>query len=199
MKSDINEITQFISEMTEWYETKFNNRRMELIYNKDCLKEEISNLNNIPTLKKESFIKGCTSDLKKYFMGNKEIKIKESILNLVMYNIIKNGGTRFGPRRGLLFALEFDLDIDVPMKYGIEGSYLEDKKFIKAYLDNGGDKDLKIFINFFSKGFDNFIFDYMSIDEIINLFYSNDIKYFYNIIKDNDKNKILSLKNNTEK
>ena len=39
--------------------------------------------------------------------------IRKSILNCVMYRIIERGGNRIGPRRGLMFAKEFNADIIV--------------------------------------------------------------------------------------
>jgi len=105
-----------------------------------------------------------------------ELNLRELVLNAVLYNIIKNGGTRFGPRRGLLFAKEYGLNIDIPVIYGVEGTYYNDYKFINIYLNNGGNKDLRIFVDYFGDGIERCFLEYTSIDEFLNNRYNNEIK-----------------------
>ena len=63
---------------------------------------------------------------------------KEELLNCVMYRIIERGKEIDGVRRGLLFAEEFNRDINIPMMYVKNnndnayhlGNFVEDKKQI---------------------------------------------------------------------
>lgn len=67
---------------------------------------------------------------------------REELLNSVMYKIIKRGGTRLGCRRAFLFAKEFDRDINIPMRYGIDFTDPGLRLFINEYLKAGGSKEL---------------------------------------------------------
>ena len=67
---------------------------------------------------------------------------KDEMLNCVMYRIIERGGNRIGPRRGFLFAKEFNRNIDIPMIYGIDTSDPMLGGFIMEYLKAGGNEDL---------------------------------------------------------
>ncbi len=56
----------------------------------------------------------------KPFRFSKELP---DIINLpVLYRIIERGGNRIGPRRGVLFAQDFGLDMNIPVSYGIDWS-----------------------------------------------------------------------------
>lgn len=71
-----------------------------------------------------------------------ENELREKVFDAIMYRIMERGGEKVGPKRGFIFAKEFNRNIDVPMTYGVDfsDSYLND--FINAYLKAGGDKDL---------------------------------------------------------
>lgn len=76
-----------------------------------------------------------------------ELNMKREVLNCVMYKLMLRGGNRVGSRRALLFAKEFNLDIDIPVKYGIDTSdpYLLD--FLFSYIRFGGRVDLNCYVN----------------------------------------------------
>lgn len=76
---------------------------------------------------------------------------KEELLNCVMYRIIERGGNRIGPRRGLLFAQEFNRNIDIPMIYGIDTSDPNLDDFIANYLELGGNPNLVCYENYFDR------------------------------------------------
>lgn len=78
-------------------------------------------------------------------------KQREGMLDCVMYRIIERGGNRFGPRRALLFAKEFERNIDIPMMYGIDYSDPGLRRFINEYIKLGGSKDLVCYIDYFSR------------------------------------------------
>ena len=80
---------------------------------------------------------------------------KDEMLNAIMYRIIERVTDRFGPRRGLLFALEFDRNIDIPMIYGIDISDPYLKEFISFYLKSGGKEDLLCLENYFFRNYKN--------------------------------------------
>ena len=73
---------------------------------------------------------------------------RKEILNCAMYKLLLNHNTEYGTLRSLLFAKEFDLDIDVPMIYGVDrNNYVRQE--INFYLKFGGSKDLDCYINYF--------------------------------------------------
>ena len=89
---------------------------------------------------------------------------KEELLDFVMYQIMKRGEDRIGPRRAFLFAKEFHRNIDFPMRYGIDDTdpYLKD--FIHEYLKAGGSKDLICYTEYCSsKSLKNMV----SLQEVI--------------------------------
>ena len=79
--------------------------------------------------------------------------LREEILNCAMYRIIERGGNRIGPRRALLFAKEFERDINIPMKYGVDRSDPYLKTFIHKYLDAGGSRNLVCYEDYFYSTF----------------------------------------------
>lgn len=75
---------------------------------------------------------------------------KEGILNCAMYEIIERGGSKSGPRRGLLFASEFGRNIDIPMQYGIDYSDMNALiNLINTYIELGGKQDLECYEGYF--------------------------------------------------
>lgn len=76
---------------------------------------------------------------------------KERLLDSVMYRIISRGGTRMGSRRAFLFAKEFNRDIDIAMKYGVDRSDPGLRLFINEYIKAGGHKDLECYLGYFSR------------------------------------------------
>lgn len=107
------------------------------------------------------------------------IKAKEILLDAVMYKIIMRGGNKIGPLRAMLFAKEFNRDINIPMKYAISSSIDKDNKnLILNYLKNGGNRNIEIFINYFYKGIDPILVDYVSLDEFIKKEYKEDIDFY---------------------
>ena len=123
---------------------------------------------------------------KLYKKYNEKLKLRELVLTTALYIIIKRGDVRFGPRRGLLFAKEYGLNIDIPMTYGVEGTYYNDYKFINIYLNNGGNKDLKIFVDYFSSGIERCFLEYITIEEFINNQYSKEEDIKKLILKNTD-------------
>lgn len=82
---------------------------------------------------------------------NQQVKFKEGLLNCVMYRIIERGGNRVGPRRALMFAKEFDRNIDIPMQYGIDTTDPRLRYFINEYIKAGGTPELECYLNYFDK------------------------------------------------
>ena len=66
-----------------------------------------------------------------------------------MYRIIERGGNRIGPRRGFIFAKEFNRNIDIPMQYGIDRSDPGLRDFINEYLKAGGNTSLACYDDYF--------------------------------------------------
>lgn len=56
------------------------------------------------------------------FRKFQENQITNNVDLHVLYRIIERGGNRAGPRRGLLFANDFSLDINIPIAYSIDWS-----------------------------------------------------------------------------
>lgn len=75
--------------------------------------------------------------------------LRLQILICAMYRIIERGGNRIGPRRAFLFANDFKINTDDPMKYGVDLSDDELMNFINKYLMQGGSKNLNCYNNYF--------------------------------------------------
>lgn len=126
---------------------------------------------------------------------------REGLLNSVMYRIIERGGNRIGPRRGFLFAKEFDRDIDIPMMYAIDRSDPELRKFINEYIKAGGSKDLKCYIGYFNRLSKDQPLDTISIQDLI-LTQNNDAINFYTPEEDELHKRLINAlikAGNTEK
>lgn len=89
---------------------------------------------------------------------------KDEMLNCVLYKIIERGGYTYGPRRGFLFALEFNRNINIPMMYGVGFSCEYLKEFINIYLKAGGRTTLECYPNYFADSDKDIV---MTIDEIL--------------------------------
>lgn len=100
----------------------------------------------------------------------------EKMLDAVMYRIIERGGNRIGPRRGLLFAKEFNRNIDIPMMYGVDRSDPGLEYFINEYINAGGNENLICYKNYFSVRGAKALIDAVSISEIIHPKNNNDEK-----------------------
>lgn len=77
-------------------------------------------------------------------VGNVEYKesFRNGILDTIMYRIIESGGKYYGPRRAVLFAREFGINLEKPIKYGDSG-------LISEYLENNGNGDLICYPRYF--------------------------------------------------
>lgn len=125
-------------------------------------------------------------DLKKYIIEriNKLIKInifvyeeekellKNIIIEMIMYKILNDKKTRMPSQRAMLFAKEFNKNIDVPFYYGINSFDGGDFEFINVYLNNGGNPNKSFCVNYFSKE-DIFV---VSIKDYLDKYLMNDIK-----------------------
>lgn len=80
---------------------------------------------------------------KKYF--------NEEIANCILYRIIERGGRYIGPRRALLVAKEFNMNIDIPMIYGYDRTDKYFPKFIAKYISFGGNKELSCYVDYMNK------------------------------------------------
>ncbi len=136
-------------------------------------------ITEVPSIAKQLGIEfneeSIKSEIDKY---KTNIKLREIILDTIMYKIIKHGGIRIGPRRALLFTKEFNRNIDFPMQYAIDTTDANDITLIKIYLNNGGKKNLELFINYFCEGIENIMFDKITIKEYIKHFASDDIDFY---------------------
>lgn len=105
-----------------------------------------------------------------YYNSKKENSCK--ILEAVMYSLMKSGGRYAGPRRALLFAKEFKLNLDIPMSYGVIMDDEDTLYLIDEYLKNGGSEDLTCYV-------DSFIKDkkVMSLSDIIEKFLNDEPSY----------------------
>ena len=97
---------------------------------------------------------------------DKLLSQREEVLNCAMYRIIERGSTRIGPRRAFLFAKEFNLNIAIPMVYGIDYSDPGLRIFVNEYIKAGGDTDLECYVDYHFYKNDK-ICDITTIDHII--------------------------------
>lgn len=105
-------------------------------------------------------------------------KQREGMLDCVMYRIIERGRSRIGPRRALLFAKEFERNIEIPMMYGIDRSDPGLRRFINEYIKLGGSKDLICYINYFFGTNDRKQLDTVTIGELLRTTTNNCVKKY---------------------
>lgn len=80
---------------------------------------------------------------------DRRMYFKDELLNSIMYKIIERGGNIIGPRRGYLFAKEFNRNLDIPMMYAASAYDPKNVDFANQYLDDGGNSDLECYNNYF--------------------------------------------------
>lgn len=98
---------------------------------------------------------------------DRRMYFKDELLNSIMYKIIERGGNIIGPRRGYLFAKEFNRNLDIPMMYGASTYDSKNVDFANQYLDDGGNSDLECYNNYFLR--DNKAnLRLVSVEDIIN-------------------------------
>jgi len=73
------------------------------------------------------------------------------MLTSAMFRIMERGGNRIGPYRAFLFALEFGLNIEYPIKYGYDPSDPNLRLFLNEYFKAGGSKDITCYNQYFFK------------------------------------------------
>ena len=120
-----------------------------------------------------TFFKKNKIESSKYIELEKEIKKyenkkyqKEEMLNCIMYIIIERD-CEFGAKRALLFAKEFNRNIDIPLKYGISYLTSDLRLFINEYIKLGGSKDLNCFMDFAARGKKNEKLKTITINELL--------------------------------
>ena len=69
-------------------------------------------------------------------------KAKDDLLTTVMYKILTRGEPQLAASRALLFAKEFNRDINIPATYGIYTYSPNRDAFIEEYLNAGGNPEL---------------------------------------------------------
>ena len=111
---------------------------------------------------------------------DERVAFREELLNCVMYRIIERGGNRIGPRRGFLFAEEFNRNIDIPVMYGIDTSDPKLRDFINVYINAGGNPDLECFINYHSRENDNGEFEIATVRDMIRITRNDYINVYTN-------------------
>lgn len=77
-----------------------------------------------------------------------QIVAKQKLLNAVSHRIMSRGEPQLAAIRALIFAQEFNTDINVPGKYGIYSYSPNRDKFIERFIEAGGDKDLLGYKNY---------------------------------------------------
>ena len=79
----------------------------------------------------------------------REVLFPKIFLEMVIYNILKEGGPIMGTRRAFIFAILFNHNINLAIKYI---DVTKDKgldNFLRIYLASGGNEDLQCFIDYY--------------------------------------------------
>lgn len=76
-----------------------------------------------------------------------EVKAKEIMFDCVIYNLLDYWSLEHGACRALLFAEEFNRNIDIPLIYGL-GFNNDNRAFFNYYLMLGGDPNLECYENY---------------------------------------------------
>ncbi len=80
-----------------------------------------------------------------------ELDVYNGILDSVMAKIIDNGGSIIGPRRGLLFALEFGRNLNFPMLYSHSDLDQNSSDFVNYFVDHSGQNNAPCIIEYFDQ------------------------------------------------
>lgn len=110
------------------------------------------------------------NDLLQYRKNLRENSHK--IFETIMYSIMKSGNKYTGPRRALLFAQEFHLNMDIPMSYGVISEDDNTLYLIDEYLKKGGHEDLTCYVDYSRKNQ-----KIMSLNEVIEEFLNQEPSY----------------------
>lgn len=97
---------------------------------------------------------------------DKKVKVKNGVLNSVMYKLIMSDSFLIGPRRAFKFAQEFNLDIRVPFMYGLNSGPYGRREFINKGLALGLTKDTECYFNSYENG--AYRTRLMTIEDILN-------------------------------
>lgn len=148
---------------------KITNEQLKGMHVKDVV--NLLKENNI-VLPKDNELEETIYDVE---MWNKQ---KEGLLDAVMYRIIERGGNRIGPRRGFLFAKEFNRNKDIPMMYAVDRTDPGLRLFINEYIKAGGSKDLVCYVGYFSRTDKTTKLDTVTVHDLI-LTQNNNAATFY--------------------
>ena len=96
----------------------------------------------------------------------REQKCLEGMLNSAMYRIIERGGNRIGPYRAFLFALEFKLNIEIPIKYSYDPADPNLRLLINEYFKAGGKEDITCYELYFFRNSDEQIINTILLEEL---------------------------------
>lgn len=174
-------------------EKLLGNQDNKVLSNIECKEKNIKEVLDILKKNKIEYGTDIVKAIDKY---DNLVYLREEILNCVMYKIMLRGGKITGPKRAFLFAKEFNRDISVPIKYGIDDSDPDKIYFINEYLKSGADENLVCYINYFDRKYN---------DEKMQTKTINDIKckecYLFNSYVDEEKIsdvKVLNKGRNTK-
>ena len=94
-------------------------RKMKLLSKNNKLQEEIERYNN-------------------------ELNFRNGLLECVIYRIIERGGEKIGPKRAMMFAKEFNSNINIPIMYLKEFSTKEQENFLSDFVSSCSDNEFDI-------------------------------------------------------
>lgn len=132
---------------------------------------------------------------------DRRMYFKDELLNSVMYKIIERGGNIIGPRRGYLFAKEFNRNLDIPMMYAASTYDSKNGELANQYLDDGGNSDLECYNNYFLRD-DKANLRLISIEDIINereIVRINYDEFIYQREMNREKKELEEIKKELEK
>jgi len=86
--------------------------------------------------------------------SHKSTGLPGDINQQVLYRVIERGGNRIGARRGVLFAQDFGLDVNVPVSYAIDWSDPHLYDFLKPLVPQLN-LDIVCPANYFARNSDN--------------------------------------------
>ena len=160
-------------------------------------------IKDVLALFKENEIQLPVSTLKSIKLYEINHYFKENLLDCVMYRIIERGGNRVGPRRAFLFAKEFQRNIEIPMKYGINTSDPKLYSLIIEYLNAGGNFDLDCYDDYFSRESKHQKLEIINLQKVIELELNSlknknmerEFEILFSLIP-NTVNKVLKLQKN---
>lgn len=169
VKEEIRKISIFTDMISELIRRIYDDSKLFVMFEKNELffKEDLFDIKKYINMKINKLV--CRN---LFINETQRLEMKNILFDIILYKILNDKNTKTPSQRAILFAKEFDKNIDIPFYYGINTIDGGDFEFINVYLNNGGNANKHFCLNYFSK--DNI--EIVSIKDYLDKYLLNNIK-----------------------